>query len=104
MAPNTNEKLSATDTHWQRENQFPPMESHWVYEPQSRADPMVESNWSAQKESKGIFVDFLFNFALFLAFLKSYCSLPVCFDFHFCIFMVFVCLFLVGLFFKEKGA
>lgn len=34
--------LAATDSHWQRENQFSPMECHWV-------GPMARRGWPAQK-------------------------------------------------------
>lgn len=73
--PPLSKKLSAiTDTHQQRENQFSPIESHWVYHiPYTRTGPMPSSSYLTQNK---LYI-FCGLFVLFLNFL-SYCFSLFC--------------------------
>lgn len=42
-------KKHVTDTYWDGENRFSPVECHWLYHPHSRADPIPWSSWPNKK-------------------------------------------------------
>lgn len=68
-------KLSAIDTRLQRERQFSPVESHWIYKPYLRKDrPHPKSRWPPQDELRVIFVSLscLGNFYFIDLFLINY--------------------------------
>lgn len=76
--PNT-EKLLTIATCWQRENQFPSMQCHWVYQPHSRAGLLPSSSWLTQNRlhSSSLCVCVLFYWFLFVL-IFNFCL--VCFE------------------------
>lgn len=84
-APPLTKELVGIGSCWQRENQFPPNECHWVYQPFSRADPMSRSSWPTQNSMiLWGFFDSLFHFVLF-----GHCFVLL----FFCLIFIFVCFF-----------
>jgi hypothetical protein len=65
---NPHQKLSATETCWERESQLASMECHWVYQSHSTVGPGLRSSWSSHNELNVIFVDFCFIFLCFSLF------------------------------------
>ena len=65
LAPLT-QKLSVVDTDWQNENQFSPLESHWVDKPHLRAGPCPAVVGQHKKSSFcGLFVSYCYTQAFF---------------------------------------
>lgn len=48
-------KKHVTDTYWDGENRFSPVECHWLYHPHSRADPIPWSSWPNKKMKSILF-------------------------------------------------
>lgn len=92
--PLPTKKLSAIDTCWEKENQFPQMKPHWVYEPQSRAGPRAKSrhNTNSVVSGEGTSCFILLSLFSFLCF----------FIMSFIFFFVFLGLFGFSLFLKKR--
>lgn len=93
-----NKKIYVINTPWQRDNRFSPMYYHWVYQSHVRAGLMLMCYWPTQNQLSGIFVDFLFHFALFRLFFFLF-GLDSGFD---CLISIFFLLFVSVLWKKEK--
>ena len=59
--PLLTKKPFASDTWWQRENLFSPVERHWIHQPHSMVGPMLRNNWAIQSGLQG----FLWAFVVF---------------------------------------
>lgn len=89
QTPHLTKSLFAIDVCWWSENQFPPTEWHWVYQPHSRAGPMP-GNRKQIPYFCCCFVDTLFGYSLFC-----------CCCYYW--FLVFVFIFVILFFFLGKG-